>query len=380
MIRFILSILFILSFVFSSYAYDINDYKKSAAACAKEVQKKFEYGKISLKYNIFDINGTNYAAFYILSGTDVAVGMCHAENNGVLSNCQFTNLYGFNYNKMPLENFTFSKKASSFFKFSMKTKKRHDPYILTVMENKKDKKFYFHSFSAIEPVYHWESKSYIEGIKPTIYSSDEFQRKFTLLLEDITPFHLFPQKLSNYLEYKYKSFPKSAPYVFEAIYKYAGDNLHLTIETHNNTAAMYIGSIYSEYQIDGIYDDSKFESLTLYICDKDFKKCISDDLKKYLLLESVSIDIYDDSIIFSGSVYEPPYDFIYENGVAKEHEYIGIKAKIIFNLVDEKYYLHQIIEEYPLLYDERAMQQEFETKIVYDSNGDYNIPFGITNK
>lgn len=77
MIRFILSILFILSFVFSSYAYDINDYKKSAAACVKEVQKKFEYGKISLKYNIFDINGTNYAAFYILSGTNVAVGMCH---------------------------------------------------------------------------------------------------------------------------------------------------------------------------------------------------------------------------------------------------------------------------------------------------------------
>lgn len=59
---------------------------------------------------------------------------------------------------------------------------------------------------------------------------------------------------------------------------------------------------------------------------------------------------------------------------------LGIEAKIIFNLVDGKYYLHQIIEEYPLLYDERAMQQEFETKIVYDSNGDYNIPFGVTNK
>lgn len=165
-----------------------------------------------MKYNIFDINGTDYAAFYILSGTNVAVGMCHAENNGILSNCQLTNLYGFNYNNMPMENFTFSKKSSSFFTFSMKTKKSHNPYILTIMENKKDKKFYFHSFSAIE------------------------------------------------------------------------------------------------------------------------------------------------------------------------HEYIGIEAKIIFNLVDGKYYLHQIIEEYPVQYDERAVQQEFETKIVYDSNGNYNIPFGGRNK
>lgn len=258
----------------------------------------------------------------------------------------------------------------------MKVKENHAPYILTVMENKKDKKIYFHSFSTIEHVYNIESDSYYDDTTPTIYSSYEFQKKFTLLLEDVTPFHLFPRRLNEYSKYEYNSFPKSDPYVFETIYKYSGDVLSMTINTHDNTSAMYIGSIYSEYQIDGIYDDRKFESVTLYICDKNFKKCISDDLKNYLLLGSVSyIDIYDDSIIFEGSVYEPPYDFS-EDGFAQEHEYIGIEAKIIFNLVDGLYYLHQIIEKYPVITDDRTNMQEFETKIVYDSKGSYNIPFG----
>ena len=46
MIRFILSILFILSFVFSSYAYDINDYKKVQLPVQKKCRKNLNTAKL----------------------------------------------------------------------------------------------------------------------------------------------------------------------------------------------------------------------------------------------------------------------------------------------------------------------------------------------